>query len=390
MSKKSQEPELESEAGTDGTAENESKGKKGKDRLSEFLASELMAKIRKAHGGSILSRASDFKVQDRPRIPTGIFPLDYALGGGFPVGLMNTVYGQKSAGKSNTLLMTIAQAQQMCSTCYRYIEVDAWWGCKCKKPREFVAAYLDVEGTLDLPWAKCLGVDTERMMLSIPEYAEQALDIGEALLRSGDVDILVLDSLAFLTPQKEITESHEKGMQGEQPRLIGRGMRKFGAALNALGNETGRRTTVLFTNQIRYKFTMFGNPETTSGGQAPGFAAATETRLTAKKYEMDEDTGKPVFGDFEFKVEKNKTSGAKMEGMYRLYCSDGTKKKGSVYDEDQLVDWGEKVGVIHRAGGYQCNGETFQKKEQLTDRLVADAAFKRKLGMDVMKLLLAS
>lgn len=378
MAKKTQEPE---------TTEDTPK----KSRLDALLASDLLTKIRKEHGGSIIVKASDFKVQERPRIPTGIFSLDYALGGGFPVGLINTVYGQKSAGKTNTLLKAIAEAQHMCSGCYKYME-DAWWGCQCKKPRDFVAAYLDIEGTLDLPWARTLGVDTEKMMLSIPEYAEQALDIGEALLRSCDVDILVMDSLAFLTPQKEVTESHEKGMMGEQSRLIGRGMRKFGAALNAMGNETGRRTTVLFTNQIRYKIGLvFGNPETVSGGQAPGFAAATETRLTARKYEMDEVTGKPIFGDFEFKVDKNKTSGAKMEGGYKLYCSDvGPKKKGSIGDEDQIFDWGEKTGLINRDGGYQCNGETFPKKQDLDQRLLNDPWFKKRLMMDVMKVLQAS
>src|SRR5579871_3755448 len=111
--------------------------KVGKDRLSALLSSELVEKIKKTHGGTILMRASDFKVEERPRIPTGIFPLDYALGGGFPAGLVSTVYGNKSSGKTTTYLKAIRNAQHMCSECYKFL-VDAEWGCRCKKSRDFV------------------------------------------------------------------------------------------------------------------------------------------------------------------------------------------------------------------------------------------------------------
>jgi recombination protein RecA len=278
----------------------------------------------------------------------------------------------------------------MCSECYRYT-VDAEWGCKCKKAREFVIAFLDVEGTLDIPWAKSIGVDTDRLLLSIPEYAEQSLDIAEALVRSGECDILVLDSIAFLTPQKEIEESIEKDMMGVQPRIVGRGIRKFIAAVNGVGNETGRRPTIFFTNQIRMMLgVMFGNPETQPGGKAPGYAAATETKLWPGKYEMDEGTKKPTNVEINFRIEKNKTSGAKMEGSFKLCTSDQPdKKKGDVYDEEQMIDWGEREGLIVRSGGYQCNGETFRVKADLEKRLIQDSMFKMKLWQAVMPKILA-
>jgi len=365
--------------------------KKGKDRLSNLLASELFEKIAKKHGDGILMRMSDFKVQERPRIPTGIFSMDYALGGGFPSGLASTCYGNKSSGKTTTFLKAISNAQRMCSDCHKFMTDEAW-GCRCKKAREFVVAYLDVEGTLDVPWAKSLGVNTEKMLISIPEYAEQTLDIAEALVRSGEVDILVLDSIAFLTPQKEIEESIEKDMMGVQARIVGRGIRKFIAAVNGVGNETGRRPTIFFTNQMRMKLgVMFGNPETQPGGNAPGFAAATETKLWAGKYEMDDGTKKPLNVEINFRVEKNKTSGAKMEGTFKLLTSDmGGRKKGEVADEEQLIDWGEKTGMVQRSGGYQCNGETFRVKADLEKRLALDPIFKMKLTHSVMPVLLAS
>lgn len=369
----------------------EEKPKKN-DRLSSLLASELFGKIQKKHGESIIMRASDVKVQQRPRIPTGIFMLDYALGGGFPVGMPSTVYGPKSASKTTTLLHAIKNAQRMCSECYRYKGYDAEWACQCKKPRDFVTAYLDVEGTLDLPWAGSIGVDTSQMILSIPEYAEQTFDIAEALVRSGECDILVIDSIAYLTPQKEIEESIEKDMMGVQPRIVGRGIRKFVAASNGMGNETGRRPTIFFTNQIRMMLgVMFGNPETQPGGKSPGYAAATETKLWPGKYEMSEDTGKPLNVDINFRIEKNKTSGAKMEGSYKLSTADTPlKKKGDIIDEGQLLEWAEKIGVVQRAGGYQCNGETFRVKADLEQRLSADPGFKMKLWQHAMPLLLAS
>jgi recombination protein RecA len=360
-----------------------------KDRISQMLASDLFKAIQKKHGDSILMRASDFKAQSRPRISTGIFPLDYALGGGFPVGLVSTVYGDKSASKTTVLCKAIASAQNMCSNCYCFM-TDAPWGCKCPKYREFVSVYLDVEGTLDLKWASYLGVDPEKLIVSIPEHAEQTLDMAEAIVRSGECDILALDSLAFLTPSKEIEESNEKDMMGVQARVIGRGIRKLMSAVNEVGNKTGKRPTIFFTNQIRLKLgILFGNPETQPGGKAPGFAAATETRLAQGKTEVDEATGKPIHVEIRFKIEKNKTSGAKMEGTFKLHTADSSIKKiGDITDEDFMVDWGERTGLI--TGRYQCGGETFRIKADLEQRLQTDSAFKMKLWNELMPIMLQS
>ena len=363
--------------------------KKG-ERLSALLASDLMAKLRKDHGETVLLRASDHKAQKLDRIPTGIFDLDYALGGGFPAGRVSTLYGPKSAAKTTIFLKTIANAQRMCSNCYSYVDPESG-KCKCKDYRDFVIAFLDVEGALDIPWAKKLGVDTEQLMLDIPEYAEQALDIGEALLRTGEIDILALDSIAFLTPRKEIESSTEKDLMGVQARKVNSGVRKFTAAVNGVGKDTGRRPTIFFTNQIRMKLgVMFGNPETQPGGMGPGFAASVEARVKPIKFEMDENSGKPIWAELGFKIEKNKTCGAKMEGAYKLMVSDTeTKKAGDVYDEPSMVAWAEKYGLVTRKGGYNCLGRNYRIKADLEEGLIRDPVFKAELYISLMEVLLA-
>ncbi len=362
--------------------------KKKGGRMSNLLASDLIEKLKKKHGEMALLRASDFSVQNLPRIPTRILEFDYALGGGFPVGRVSTLYGQKSSGKTTIFLKTIASAQKMCSNCYQF--VDDKGKCPCKEYREFVIAYLDVEGALDLAWARKMGVDTTDMIISVPEYAEEALDIGEALLRSGEVDILILDSIAFLVPMKEIENSVEKDTMGQQPRLIGKGIRKFVAAMNGVGKDTGRRPTVFFTNQIRYKLgVMFGNPETTSGGQAPGFAASIEAKCIQRKIEIDDYTKKPLKGEFEVKVEKNKTFGPKIVGCYPMLLSD-TKARaaGDILDELQYISWGEKCGLVTRDKGYNCLGRNFRIKADLQEALETDQAFKAEVYETLLPLML--
>jgi recombination protein RecA len=181
-----------------------SEKKPEEDVIGQVLANELLAKLAKKHGSSIFKKASEYGVEQLPRIPTGIFLLDYALGGGFPVGRVNLVYGHKSSSKTTTVLKAVGNAQKMCANCYSF--PDEAGKCKCKKFRECVAAYIDVEGTWDAKWAALHGVDLSRLIISVPEYAEQSLDIAEGLVLSGKVDVIVLDSIAFLTPAKEIEE----------------------------------------------------------------------------------------------------------------------------------------------------------------------------------------
>lgn len=339
--------------------------KKGppKGRVANFLAGELVKKIKKTHGETALLRATDMKVLDTPRIPTGIFSLDYALGGGFPVGRISTLYGEKSAGKTTLFLKAIANAQNMCSECYTEWDSEKE-SCECGSFREMVCAYLDVEGALDLHWAKKLGVDTENLIVDVPEYAEQALDIGEALIRSGEVDVLVLDSIAFLVPQKEIENSVTKDGMGIAPRLVGKGVRKFVSAINGVGKDTGRRPTVFFTNQIRYKLgVMFGNPECLHGDTPIPFADGSshtikdvvENQLKGPVWAFSEEKGfypaevsahyhNGTAKDGEFLTvtsvcpnTRNGVASATVSYTHNFLTDSGWKKAESLSTEDKLV-----------------------------------------------------
>lgn len=354
--------------------------------LKSLLAGQAIARMRKDWGDSILMQASDFGIAPIPRIPTGIFNLDYALGGGFPVGRVNVVWGHKSSGKTTSLLRAIAHAQRMCAQCWRF-RVE----CTCKKTRTPTIAYLDVEGTVDIPWAMRLGVDPKQMILSIPETAEMTLDMGEALVREG-VDILALDSLAFLTPEKEIESSIVQELPGMQARIIGKGMRKFTSAINARKNETGSGPTLLFTNQVRMKVgVMFGNPELQPGGLAHGFASTTETKFNAGKYELDEVLGKPISAEFSFRVEKNKASSAKMEGEFKMVCMDTEHRKlGEIMNERDVVRWAEKVGLLTGSGSsWDCLGENYRGKSIIEKRMIEELEFREKLSKATMAVLLS-
>lgn len=367
-------------------------------RLDALLASDLFKAIRKKHGKTIMTRGTDFAVQSVPRIPTGIFQMDYALGGGFAAGRINVAYGYKSTGKSTTFIRSMANAQKMCANCWTGPTYDHTTGEQltehaCKEYREPVMAYCDVEGTWDPEWVDRLGLDSSKVLVSTPEFAEQTLDISEALVRTGDVDILVIDSLAFLTPSKEIEESAGKALQAEQARTLGRGVRKFVSAINFCGNSFGRRPTLFFTNQMRHKLgVMFGSPETQPGGFAPGFAATIELKCISSKYQMDETTGRPLHVDIKFRVEKNKSASAHMEGEYRMILSDtDTKRVGDIYDEGFMVNTGIRVGLVAKDGnGWLCLDEKYKSKDVLELRLATEPLFKSFFGTSLLRLLTAA
>lgn len=368
-------------------------------RIEKILASKAMAAIVKEHGKNLLMRASEHRAREVHYIPADVWSVDRALGGGWLVGRIHTVYGPKQGGKTTLILRSIAQAQRMCANCWTYADFTnpKKPQCGCGKYRDVVAAYIDVEGTYDEAWAMALGILPDRLLLAQPEFAEQSLDVGEALLRSGELDVLALDSLAFLTPAKEIEESTAKDMMGVQARAIGRGVRKFVMALNWAGNR-GRRPTIFFTNQIRMKLGLvFGNPETQSGGLAAGFSATSELRLATGKYEMEPTPkdapttfmARPLYVDMNFKVEKLKANTPRMEGSYRLVLSDTeTKKKGSVADEGLMVDTAEELGLIKKEhGAWTFLGEEFSARSKIQQSAMVDPLFRHKLRSTLLSVI---
>jgi len=364
---------------------------KSSSRLDDYLASDIVKKVKKKHGANLVRKATDARIAKDYRIPVGPFMMDYCMGGGLAGGGSNIIWGHKSTGKTVICTKAVGNFQKMCASCFSFPN-DAG-KCECKKPpREPIIAYMNAEGSWDSAWAAMHGLNEAKLIMSKPEFAEQALDITEAHLRSGEVDLVVIDSIAFLTPAKEIEESTGKALQAEQARVVGRAIRKFNAAINYCGNRWGRRPTLIYTNQLRHKLgVMFGSPDTQPGGFAPGFAASMEVRTSGGKYLMDEVTGQPIHVDMKFKIEKNKVSNAKMEGVWRLMLTDTeTRVKGEVADEEDLIETGARVGLITGSGSaWECLGEKYRGKSKVTERLMKEREFKLQYQEALLRVLTA-
>jgi recombination protein RecA len=378
------------------------KGKKGEDgeddsqpESREDKLAELFRVTKKKYGSDAVIYAKDFRIKDIPRISTGILPLDYGLGGGVPVGRITAFWGYKSSSKTTTILRTIGNAQRMCSECWTEIKnlppkkegATPERSCVCGKNRKTIVSWIDVEGVWDNRWAARF-CDRDELLFSQPDTAEQTIDLADAQLRSGAVDIIVIDSIAFMTSQQEIDKSADEMTVGVQARLVGQQMRKFVSGTNMISRTEGRRPTVIFTNQMRNKVgVMFGSPETQSGGLAHGFATSIEVRCKVSgKYQMDDETGKPLSVPLSFVVEKNKTAGAKMEGEYAMaLCKTEVKNIGDIIDETWAIKMGEQTGLIDRASpsSLTWNGRNFHGVSSLAKHWAVDredyALFKSQL-----------
>lgn len=365
----------------------------GVDDRDEQLAA-YFKQAEKNYGRGAVQFAIDHGHENIPRITTGILPLDVSLGGGLPVGRVSMFYGPKSSSKTTCFLRAAGRAQRMCSTCWTpafpiwKVDVSGLKpSCECGDYRKVNIAWLDVEGVWDTAWSRKF-MDVNRLILSAPETGEQACDIADSLLRSGTVDIIVIDSVAFMTPIAEIEKSASEATVGVQARLLGNMFRKLVSGTNSVSARDGRRPTVWFTNQIRHKVgVMFGNPETVPGGFAQGFATSTETRMSPGKYEEDKDTGIVTGVIMKLRNEKNKTGVAKMEGEYKLILHDTqVKKVGDVYDEDYAIKMGQQTGLVQIGRGRSstiCEGKEYDAKSLLERHWMLDRddyeKFKNKL-----------
>lgn len=312
-----------------------------------------MQQITKQFGeGSIMTLAEE-KVKKIDAIPTGAISLDIALGvGGVPKGRIIEIYGPESSGKT-TLALSIASESQKTGG---------------------IAALIDAEHAFDPEYAKKIGVKTEELLVSQPDYGEQALEILETLLRSGAVDVVIVDSVAALTPKAEIDGEMGDSHMGLQARLMSQALRK----ITGITNKTG--ATVIFINQLRQKIgVMFGNPETTTGGNALKFYSSV--RMDIRQKEKITSNEQIVGSMVRVKVVKNKVSPPFREAEFEIRYGEGIDKISS------LIDAALKYGVIEKAGAwFKRNGENLgQGRESVKEMLKNDKKLLQDVWNDVKK-----
>jgi recombination protein RecA len=300
-----------------------------------------LAQIDKQFGkGSIMRLGSRDKV-DVPAIPTGSLSIDAALGvGGFPRGRVIEIYGPESSGKTTLALHVISEAQK----------------------RGGMAAFVDAEHALDAVYAGKLGVDTDNLLVSQPDSGEQALEITEVLIRSGAVDVLVVDSVAALVPRSELEGEMGDAQMGMQARLMSQALRKLTSVV------AKSKTCLIFINQLREKIgVMFGNPETTTGGRALKFYASIrlDIRRIASLKEGDEVIGNRT----KVKVVKNKVAPPFREAEFDILYGEGISKEGD------LLDLGVEMKIIEKSGAwYAIDGERMGQGRENARQFLKDNA----------------
>jgi recombination protein RecA len=327
----------------------------GPDRAKTLEA--VMAQIEKAHGKGAVMRLGDEVRVPIDVIPTGSIALDIALGiGGLPRGRVVEIYGPESSGKTTVALHAVASAQKAGG----------------------IAAFIDAEHALDPDYAQKLGVDTDALLVSQPDTGEQALEIADMLIRSGAIDIIVIDSVAALVPRAEIEGEMGDSHVGLQARLMSQALRKLTGAISNSG------TTAIFINQLREKIgVMFGSPETTTGGKALKFYASV--RLDVRRIETLKDGTDAVGNRTRVKVVKNKLAPPFKQAEFDIIYGQGISREGG------LIDMGVEHGFVRKAGAWYTyegdqlgqgkeNARSFLKDNpDLADEL--EKKIKEKLGV---------
>jgi len=292
----------------------------GRDQALDTVLNEL----RRRYGEGAIMRLGGGVQPQIDVIPTGSLAVDIALGvGGIPRGRVTEIYGPESAGKTTLCLCTVAQAQQMGG----------------------VAAFIDMEHALDPSYAQRIGDDVEALFVSQPDTGEQALEIAEALVRSGAVDIVIVDSVAALVPRAEIEGEMGDQHPGLQARLMSQALRKLSGAIKQ------SNTAMIFTNQIRMKIgVMFGSPETTPGGNALKFYSSI--RLDMRRIESLKRGGDVIGNRVRVTVRKNKVAPPFKEAEFDILYDEGISRAGDI------LDLGAELGLVDKRGAYYSYGET--------------------------------
>ena len=298
-----------------------------------------MEKIEKDFGKGSIMKLGEERIDNIQVIPTGSIALDYALGvGGYPRGRIVEIYGPESSGKTTLAIHAIAEAQKQGG----------------------IAAFIDAEHAFDRFYAANLGVNVDELLISQPDNGEQALDIADQLIRSAAVDIIVIDSVAALTPKAELEGDMGDNKVGLQARLMSQALRKLTATINKTN------TTCIFINQLREKIgVMFGNPETTTGGNALKFYASV--RLDIRKSQSIKDGETIIGNEVKVKVVKNKVAPPFRRAEFEIMYGEGICRVGEV------VDLGVDFNILEKSGSwYSYNGSKLGQGKEATKGVLRD------------------
>jgi len=297
------------------------------DKTAKLKALQLTVdKLEKTYGKGTIMKLGDKKVVDIDAISTGSLTLDLALGiGGFPRGRIVEIYGPESSGKTTLAIHAIAEAQKAGG----------------------IAAFIDAEHAFDKNYAEALGVDTENLLISQPDNGEQALEIAENLIRSGAIDILVIDSVAALTPRSEIEGEMGDSKMGLHARLMSQALRKLTATIGRTG------CTCVFINQLREKIgVMFGNPETTTGGNALKFYSSIRLDIRKSGTSIKDKEGNVVGNPIKVKVVKNKMAPPFRIALFEITFGKGISRTG------EIIDLAVENDIIKKSGSWYAYNDT--------------------------------
>lgn len=314
------------------------------------ILEDTIANIEKTYGKGTIMKLGDGVINKVEAISTGSLSLDYALGiGGVPRGRIIEIFGPESSGKTTLCLHIIAEAQK----------------------KGGLAAFIDAEHALDLNYAKRLGVDTANLLLSQPDFGEQALEIVDTLIRSNALDVIVIDSVAALVPRTEIEGDMGDPQMAVQARLMSQALRKITGAISK------SKTCVIFTNQLRSKIgVMFGNPETTTGGNALKFYASV--RLDIRRVNAIKDGNNVIGNRTKVKIVKSKVAPPFKEVEFDILYNEGISKAGDI------IDLATEHGILKKSGSwFTYKDERYQGREQLKQKMIEDPKLFESLEKEV-------
>ena len=315
------------------------------------MLSAVMDKIEKDFGKGAIMKMSSKKVDEVPVIPSGSITIDQALGiGGYPKGRVIEIFGPESSGKTTLAIHAIAEAQKAGG----------------------IAAFIDAEHAFDSTYAQKLGVDIDELLISQPDNGEQALEIADHLIRSSAIDIVVIDSVAALTPKAEIEGEMGESKMGLQARLMSQALRKLTASISKT------RTVCIFINQLRDKIgVVYGNPETTTGGNALKFYASV--RIDIRKASVIKDGEEQLGARAKVKIVKNKLAPPFRRAEFDIMYGEGISKIG------EIIDLGVDLGILKKSGSWFSYGERKigQGRDSVKELLKSDEALRDEIEAKV-------